>query len=495
MNVNKLQKALITGETVAVEFKRCTDGISTETYKTVCSFLNRYGGDIYLGIEDDGTVTGVPENSVPGIIKNFIKTISNPELILPTVYISPEIIKYEGKHVIHLYVPPSSEVHTYKKVIYDRVDDADVKVTATGQIAALYIRKQNTYTEKKIYPYIKKKDIKFDILPRIRQMAVSRYAGHPWKNLNDAELLKSAGLYGDDKETGSRGYNLAAVMLLGKDEVIRSIVPAYRTDALVRKVNVDRYDDRLIVATNLVDSYELLMEFARKHLWDKFYLDGDIRIGLRDIITREMLVNTLIHREFTSSFIARFIIENDRMFVENANRAVRDGIITPDNFESVPKNPVIASFFRNIGLADELGSGVRNLYYYGQRYSGQNPQLLDGDIFRIIVPLDNAFIFEADNSKVQDLKRKNKAQDLKLKNKAQDLKRNDCALEEAILEYLGKHPEATQKKVAETTGKSRRTIQEAIAALKEKGLIRYEGARKNGRWVVIVSAEKAINKK
>jgi len=52
-----------------------------------------------------------------------------------------------------MHIPPSAEVHSYKKVIYDRVDDADVKVTATSQIAAMYIRKQNIFTEKKIYPF------------------------------------------------------------------------------------------------------------------------------------------------------------------------------------------------------------------------------------------------------------------------------------------------------------------------------------------------------
>ena len=61
-------------------------------------------------------------------------------------------------------------------------------------------------------------------------------------------------------------------MLLGRDDVIKNICPAYRTDALLRKVNVDRYDDRLIVETNLIESYELLMKFAEKHLWDKFCL-------------------------------------------------------------------------------------------------------------------------------------------------------------------------------------------------------------------------------
>ena len=36
------------------------------------------------------------------------------------------------------------------------------------------------------------------------------------------------------------------------------------------------------------------MGFARKHLWDKFYLEGDKRIGLRDLIAHEMIVNTFI---------------------------------------------------------------------------------------------------------------------------------------------------------------------------------------------------------
>jgi ATP-dependent DNA helicase RecG len=281
------------------------------------------------------------------------------------------------------------------------VDEADVKVTATGQIANMYIRKQNIFTEKKIYPYVKNKHLRLDILPRVKQMAVNRFRNHPWKSMSDEELLRSAGLYGEDMATGEKGYNLAAIMLLGRDEVIRSVVPAYRTDALLRKVNTDRYDDRLIVETNLLDSYESLMGFAQKHLWDKFYLEGDARISLRDVITREMLVNTLIHREFTSLCIARFIIEKEKMFVENGNRALKCGAITPDDFEPTPKNPVIAAFFRNIGLADELGSGVRNLYKYGRRYSGREPELIDGDVFRIVVPLDDAYSFNADNDKAQ----------------------------------------------------------------------------------------------
>lgn len=183
-------------------------------------------------------------------------------------------------------------------------------------------------------------------------------------------------------------------MLLGKDDIILNACPAYETDALVRKVNIDRYDDREIIRTNLVESYDWLMEFARKHLPDKFFLENAVNISLRNIIAREMLGNILMHREFSSTYTAKFIIERDRMYVENASRAVRTGEITPDNLEPNPKNPIIASFFRNIGRADRLGSGVRKLFKYSKYYSGQDPLFIEGDVFRIIVPLDDGYSFD-----------------------------------------------------------------------------------------------------
>ena len=101
-----------------------------------------------------------------------------------------------------------------------------------------------------------------------------------------------------------------------------------------------------------------------------------------------------MHREFSNSYTAKFLIEKERMYVENANRVTNDGYITMDNLEPNPKNPIIASFFRNIGYADQLGSGVRNLFKYSKYYSGQEPEFIEGDVFRIIVPLDDEYSFD-----------------------------------------------------------------------------------------------------
>ena len=476
MDSNTIKSILEIGETIAVEFKRCGNGIENDVYETVCSFLNRFGGDIFLGVLDDGTVSGIPEKAASDMVRNFISSVSNPALFTPTVYLSPRIIQYEGKKIIHIHVLPSAEVHSYKKTIYDRVGDADVKVTATAQIAQMYIRKQEIFTERKVYPYVKKADLRLDMLSNLRVMAENQRNGHghPWSSMTDDELLKSARLYTMDRVTGEQGFNLAAVMLLGRDDVILDIAPAYVTDALLRRVNVDRYDDREIVQTNLVESYELLMEFGRKHLLDKYFLEDDQRKSLRNIITREMIANTLIHREYTSSYQAKFVIEKERMYVENANRASKNTVITPDNMDPSPKNPIIASFFRNIGYADQLGSGVRNLFKYSKFYSGKDPEFIEGDIFRIIVPLNDV--------NREEISTQSATQSTQSATQSTQSNRVDSV--QAIMELINQEPFLSQKQMAEKLCLNQNTLKYYIKKMREKGIIERVGSSRKGKWIV-----------
>ncbi len=480
MDSNALKTILEIGETVAVEFKRCGNGIESDVYETICSFLNRFGGDIFLGILDDGTVSGISEKVAPDMIKNFISCISNPALFAPTVYLSPQIIQYEGKTIIHIHVPPSAEVHSYKKIIYDRVDDADVKVTATGQIAQMYIRKQGIFTERKVYPYVKKEDLRLDLLPKLRVMAENKSdgQGHPWNSMTDDELLRSARLYSMDRVTGEQGFNLAAVMLLGRDDVILDIVPAYVTDALLRRENVDRYDDREIIQTNLIESYERLMDFGRKHLLDKFFLEEDQRKSLRNIIAREIIANILIHREYTSSYQAKFVIEKNRMYTENANRASQNAIITPDNMEPSPKNPIIAAFFRNIGYADQLGSGVRNLFKYSKFYSGKDPEFIEGDIFRIIVPLNDRIMDE------EITRLATQSTQLTTQSVTQFTQSSRRNVEQEIIKLIERQPFLSQKQMAEMLSINQNTLKYYIKKMKEKHIIERIGSSRKGKWVV-----------
>lgn len=428
-----------------------------------------------MGVLDDGTVLGIPEKAVPDMIRNFISCISNPVLFAPTVYLSPKIIECEGKTIIHIHVLPSAEVHSYKKTIYDRVGDADVKVTATAQIAQMYIRKQEIFTERKIYPYVNKTDLRMDLLPKLRIMAENQSGRqrHPWSSMTDDELLKSARLYTIDRVTGEQGFNLAAVMLMGKDDLILDVVPAYVTDALLRRVNVDRYDDREIIQTNLIESYERLMEFGRKHLPDKFFLEDDQRKSLRNIIAREMIANTLIHREYTSPYQAKFVIETEKMYVENANRAAQDALITPDNMEPSPKNPIIAAFFRNIGYADQLGSGVRNLFKYSKFYSGGDPKFIEGDVFRIIVPLSHQYVEETAKSTTQTTQSTTQTTTL-----------TENPFVQSVLKLIEQEPFLSQAKMAEKLGVNQNTLKYYMKKMKNNGIVERLGSSRKGKWVI-----------
>lgn len=505
MTKNQIKHLLDLGENVSVEFKRCGGNIESDVYETVCSFSNRFGGDILLGVLDDGKIEGVSQKSAQSLLRNFISVVGNPSLFSPTLYLDPEIVEYEGKTLIHIFVPNSGEVISFKKTIYDRVNDSDVKVSSTEQIAQMYIRKQEIYTERKVYPYVLKDDLRLDLLSRVQLLAKNNAGGsHPWEEMDNDTLLKSAGLYTTDRVTGQKGFNLAAVMLLGKDEVIKEVCPAYVTDALVRKVNVDRYDDREIVDTNLIESFDRLFEFAKKHLPDKFYVEDAERKSLRNIIVREMLVNTLMHREFTSSYQAKFIIEKNRMFTENANRAKSDGLITPENLEPYPKNPLIANFFRNIGFADKLGSGTRKIFKYAHLYSGENPEFIEGDVFRTIVPLDEMYSFDAEEKNSEDFKKTEQvAQNTEkmlgnCRETAQSAVKLPCNCRETaeklpckmsvgaekVYNAIKDNPKSSNIDLCKILNLSDRTVRNYITELKKLRLIQRVGSDKSGYWEI-----------
>ena len=126
--------------------------------------------------------------------------------------------------------------------------------------------------------------------------------------MTDEEMLRSANLILTDTETNKEGLTLAAILLFGKDNSIMSVLPQHRTDAIFRVENKDRYDDRDIVITNLIDSYERLIQFGQKHLNDLFVLDGIQNVNARDRILREIVSNTLAHRDYSSGFPAKMII-------------------------------------------------------------------------------------------------------------------------------------------------------------------------------------------
>ena len=124
-----------------------------------------------------------------------------------------------------------------------------------------------------------------------------------------------------------------------------------------------------------------------KHLPDPFYLEGNQRISVLNIIARELCVNMIIHRDYSSHYAGRLIIEKNEIHIENPNIPKRSGYVDINHYVPYTKNPIIASFFREIGYADELGSGIRKLKKYVPIYSQELPVLKEGELFVTKVPI------------------------------------------------------------------------------------------------------------
>ena len=258
-------------------------------------------------------------------------------------------------------------------------------------------------------------------------------------------------------------------MLLGKADVILNVAPTHVTYTLVRKVNVDRYDDREVIKTNLIESYKQLLEFGRKNLPDKFFLKDTVNKSLRNTIAREKVSNTLMYREFTSSYTAKFVIE---------------------------KNPIIAAFFRNIGYADQLGSGVRNLFKYSKFYSGKEPEFVEGDVFRMVVPLDEAYSYDFGQDNVGKIETKEFR--FATKNDESETMETQTATKEAIIEtkkeltkeeiqilrLIEEDPFVKQKTLHEKTGISLGTIKRILPRLQGKDVLVREGGKRFGKWII-----------
>ncbi|MDR0578436.1 MAG: putative DNA binding domain-containing protein [Candidatus Accumulibacter sp.] len=383
---HRIQTLIAQGEGISLEFKTCRDQLNRDVYETVCAFLNRHGGILLLGVNDAGKITGIAPEALEHIRKDFVTAVNNPQKLSPPTYLSLDAVMVNGKNVLVVHVPESSQVHRCNGRIYDRNEDGDFDITdSTSQVAPLYLRKQTSFSENRVYAHIQPGDLRADLIERCRRYVRINRKNHPWTDMDDEQLLKSAQLAQIDPETRKSGVTLAGVMLFGTDAQILQVCPPHRTDCILRKVDVDRYDDRDLIRTNLLDSYDRILAFIQKHLPDPFHLEGMERRSLRDAIFREVASNILIHREYAGGVPARLIIERGKVTTYNANRPHGFGLLDPETSVPYPKNPVLGAFFREIDRADELGSGMRKMMLYGKKYGGADPRLMEGDVFRMII--------------------------------------------------------------------------------------------------------------
>lgn len=405
MNLANLQQIIQQGEGIRIEFKETTTSVPASFYETVVSFSNTDGGSLLLGVDDNGRVKGIDPKATVQLQKDIITALNSRDCINPPIYVQPFTIQHPDGLVMVIQIPASSQIHDHAGTIYSREFEVDLDVTRNQQkVSDIYLRKRNFFTEAQIYPHLSMGDLDPSLFEKARQIIRNNKSDHPWLLVSKEQMLRDSVLWRKDFQTGEEGFTLAAALIFGKDTTIQSILPAYKAEAMVRIHNKDRWDDRIVppLRTNLIDTYLALKDFIGKHLPEKFYMEGDQRIDLRDKIFREVIGNVIVHREYTSALSTELIITDTEVRITNPNKPLFHGIIDPRGFNPYPKNPNIRKFFTSFGWTDEIGSGVRNTNKYLPLYvPGARPVFYENDTFVTEIPLQYLSLSKFRNEWIQ----------------------------------------------------------------------------------------------
>jgi predicted HTH transcriptional regulator len=352
MTEEQIRRLINNGEDYTTEFKECTNALGDSVYETVCSFSNRYGGYMLLGVHDSGEILGVNPKSVTNLKKNFVTTLNNPNKISPTLLLSLSEIEVDGRIILYVYIPTTSQVEFCSGRLFDRNFDSDVDITNSGELAAQLIsRKSGEFSERKIFPYATLDDLRLELIPVAKQLALSRNEKHPWKDMSDMEFLRSAGLFEEDRMSGKKRFNLYVPRYSGKN-------PEF-IDGDIFRITVPLDDDY---------SYEAGSNKAQI----KRNLKRNLKRNDRGLIGKTVLIYLGEHPEATQMDVAKAI--------GKSRRAVQDTI-----------------------TALKAGNLLER---EGARKNGRwIVKLMDGDVSQIIAPIDDTYSFDEETAK-RNIKRK-----------------------------------------------------------------------------------------
>ncbi len=378
MTTEELLKAIKSPEWTGIEFKQCRNGVSEDAYKTVSAFANTNGGHLVFGIKESTSkaereTVGVED--VDKVQNDFLSCLRNGSKLSRVIPSEAVLHEIEGKHVLEFYIP---EADRKDKPIYmgRRIDKAYIRRGGGDELC----------TESEIRTFIRDaSDSSFDsslkygldaitfinssTLKWYRNQMDNRLAGR-YSHLSEVEFLLEMGLMME--EEGKAIPTMAAILLFGKDRYIRQILPRpvldyQRIDSPEDDWDADnRWHDRIVIETNLFEAWRVL--------FDKYSLIADVPFSLDETTLqrkddsleyrsfREAAVNLLIHQDYGDAYRkAEIKIFKDKTVFWNPGAAYSSVEALLESRHHSIRNPLIVRIFRQIGLCEEAGTGIRTI--------------------------------------------------------------------------------------------------------------------------------------
>jgi len=392
MTKTELFEIILNGENSVVEFKN--DAVETHRVaRELVGFLNAFGGTLLLGVEDDGSISGVSRADIGQWVTNLCRDKIRPEII-PRIELLRDV--EPGKHVALVGVEPGYTVHcrwhNNSRDYFIRVND-QTREPSTEELERLFQRRGNLRAE--LRPINSATIDVFD-LQRIEDY-FKRIRGQLTPDTNDLEawslLLKNTELMteGQDGAVGT----LAGVVLFTKSP--ERFLPHHGIDAVAYPGTEKDYDAKerasfsgpmtaLVGDPSSSGIVEALMDFSRRHLLISEELTQSTRREPHYLLPleaiREAIVNALVHRDYllTATNI-ELSIYADRMEIISPGRPTNG--ITPERMRvgcRAARNQLIKDTMRDYGYMEHMGMGIpRKIFAAMKEANLPEPEIIIGE--------------------------------------------------------------------------------------------------------------------
>ncbi len=346
MTQHEFNTIIQSGEGYKIEFKR---NVNTDLSKELVAFANASGGRIFIGIEDDGAVSGV---TIDNALKSKVTMMAHE--CDPSVEAELEAFN----NVLIVKVPEGkNKPYRCTNGFYIRNGASSIKLTTQEIIGFIQ-------TESKIkFDELRNVTVKFP--QQLNRVAIGRYkelAGIT-TTLNDEELLTNLGLLYSEP---SPVINNTGVLFFVENPA--QFIPQSAVTCVAYKGNtkVDILDKKTF-EFDIITNIDNCITFLKRHLNVSFEIGEKQRkeiLEVPEVALREAVVNAVAHRDYfeKGANVMTEIFDN-RVEISNPGGLPKGLKVEDFGKRTLARNPLIAALLNRAKYIEKLGTGIQRMRY------------------------------------------------------------------------------------------------------------------------------------
>jgi ATP-dependent DNA helicase RecG len=340
----------IMSEQQNIEYKRSW---RDEYLKWICGFANAQGGKIYIGIDDDGAVTGVDD------CKKLMDDIPNKAVNHLGLVVDVNLHEGRNKQYIEIVVPVSSVPIAYHGVYHYRSGSTKQELKGIS-LQNLLLKKigqkwENIPVEGFSIKDLNEISIRTFIFKAIEKDRIPTNAA----KLDIEILLRNLGLLTEHGQ-----LTKAAVLLFGKNPVMITTTASLKIGRFGKSSHDLLFQD--IIETNIFDMADKVMETLKaKYLIRPISYKGLERLEpleYPESALREAILNAIIHKDYSSTYTFLRVYD-DRLHIWNPGNLPEELNVEAlkKDHSSYPRNRNIANVFFKAGYIESWGRGTNKI--------------------------------------------------------------------------------------------------------------------------------------